>query len=100
MNNVSFSMPATALLQSHFSGQSKGVYSPDFRIIPLMPFNFTGSPPNNTLVSNGTKVVVLPYAIGTSVQLIVERNTVGAPADGWVSIRFLADNPGELLLIN
>ncbi|KAJ0987790.1 hypothetical protein J5N97_006146 [Dioscorea zingiberensis] len=142
VNNVSFAMPTTALLQSHFDGQSKGVYSPDFPIIPLMPFNFTGSPPNNTLVSNGTKVVVLPY--NTSVQLVmqdtsilgaeshplhlhgfnffvvgqgfgnydpvndpakfnlgdpVERNTVGVPAGGWVAIRFLADNPGELLTL-
>ncbi|RVW49312.1 Laccase-17 [Vitis vinifera] len=73
------------------------------------------TPPNNTMVSNGTKVVVLPF--NTSVELVlqdtsfgnfdskkdppkfnlvdpVERNTVGVPSGGWVAIRFFADNPG------
>ncbi|CAN1238657.1 LAC17 [Linum grandiflorum] len=108
INNVSFTMPNTALLQSHYTGQSNGVYSPYFPISPLIPFNYTGNPPNNTMVKSGTKVVVLPY--NASVEVVMqdtnilgaeshslhlhERNTVGVPAGGWVAIRFVADNPG------
>uniref|UniRef100_J3LMF5 Laccase n=1 Tax=Oryza brachyantha TaxID=4533 RepID=J3LMF5_ORYBR len=61
MNNVSFDMPTTALLQAHYSANSAGVYTADFPAVPLEPFNYTGTPPNNTNVSNGTKVAVLPY---------------------------------------
>ncbi|XP_010920538.1 laccase-4 isoform X1 [Elaeis guineensis] len=74
VNNVSFSMPTTALLQAHFFGQSKGVYTPDFPIIPLMPLNYTGAPPNNTLVSNGTRLVVLPF--NTSVELVMQDTSI------------------------
>lgn len=140
INNISFAMPNTALLQSHFSSQSNGVYTPDFPTNPIIPFNYTGAPPNDTMVSNGTKLVVLQF--NTSVELVmqdtsilgaeshplhlhgfnffvvgqgfgnfdrnkdpakfnlvdpVERNTVGVPSGGWVAIRFLADNPGNIL---
>ncbi|XP_065869356.1 laccase-17 [Euphorbia lathyris] len=74
VNNVSFIMPNTALLQAHFSGQSKGVYSPFFPISPLIPFNYTGNPPNNTIVSNGTELVVLPF--NTSVELIMQDTSI------------------------
>ncbi|XP_072954700.1 laccase-4-like [Typha angustifolia] len=74
VNNVSFALPTTALLQSHFSGKSKGVYASDFPIIPLMPFNYTGNPPNNTFVSNGTKVLVLPF--NTSVELVMQDTSI------------------------
>lgn len=139
VNNVSMILPTTAMLQSYFFRKSNGVYTSDFPSFPLIPFNYTGTPPNNTNVSNGTKVVVLPF--NTSVELVlqgtsilgaeshplhlhgynfyvvgqgfgnfdpkkdpanynlvdpVERNTIGVPSAGWVAIRFLADNPGEL----
>lgn len=74
VNNISFVLPTTALLQAHFFGQSKGVYHPDFPITPLIPFNYTGTPPNNTLVSNGTKVVVLPF--NTSVELVMQDTSI------------------------
>ncbi|XP_040991038.1 laccase-17-like [Juglans microcarpa x Juglans regia] len=74
VNNVSFSLPTTALLQAHFFGQSNGVYSPDFPSSPRIPFNYTGNPPNNTMVSNGTKMVVLPY--NTSVELIMQDTSI------------------------
>ncbi|KAK8478562.1 hypothetical protein V6N13_058698 [Hibiscus sabdariffa] len=61
MNNISFALPTTALLQSYFFSQSNGVYTTDFPAFPLHPFNYTGTPPNNTLVSNGTKLVVVPF---------------------------------------
>ncbi|KAK7255847.1 hypothetical protein RIF29_29270 [Crotalaria pallida] len=74
MNNVSFTLPTTALLQSHYVGQSNGIYSPYFPISPLNPFNYTGTPPNNTMVSNGTKVVVLPF--NTSVELVLQDTSI------------------------
>ncbi|GAB4833837.1 Laccase-17 [Ancistrocladus abbreviatus] len=74
INNVSFILPTTALLQAHYSGQSNGVYSPYFPISPLIPFNYTGTSPNNTFVSNGTKVVVLPF--NTTVELIMQDTSI------------------------
>ncbi|XP_008785574.2 laccase-17-like [Phoenix dactylifera] len=74
VSNISFAMPTTALLQAHFFGQSKRVYSPDFPYSPLIPFNYTGSPPNNTLVSNGTKLMVLPY--NTTVELVMQDTSI------------------------
>ncbi|KAE8039257.1 hypothetical protein FH972_011685 [Carpinus fangiana] len=74
VNNISFALPSTALLQAHFFGQSKGVYSPDFPSSPIFPFNYTGTPPNNTMVSNGTKLVVLPF--NTSVELVMQDTSI------------------------
>ncbi|WOL14996.1 laccase-4-like [Canna indica] len=74
INNVSFAMPSTALLQAHFFGRSRNVYAPDFPVAPLMPFNYTGNPPNNTLVTNGTKLVVLPF--NTSVELVMQDTSI------------------------
>ncbi|KAL5831304.1 hypothetical protein ACOSQ4_016658 [Xanthoceras sorbifolium] len=74
VNNISFVMPTTALLQSHYSGKSNGVYSPDFPIYPKIQFNYTGTPPNNTMVSNGTKLVVLPF--NSSVELIMQDTSI------------------------
>ncbi|KAM7278923.1 hypothetical protein ACFE04_006057 [Oxalis oulophora] len=74
INNISFTMPTKALLQSHFSGQSNGVYLPNFPINPIVPFNYTGTPPNNTNVSKGTKVVVLPF--NTSVEVIMQDTSI------------------------
>ncbi|XP_020580718.1 laccase-10-like [Phalaenopsis equestris] len=75
VNNVSFLLPASnALLQAHFFGQSKGVYTTDFPANPLFPFNYTGTAPNNTLVSNGTKVVVLPF--NASVELVLQDTSI------------------------
>ncbi|KAM7502582.1 hypothetical protein LguiB_001486 [Lonicera macranthoides] len=74
INNISFVQPTKALLQSHFFGQSNQVYSSDFPISPLNWFNYTGTPPNNTFVSNGTKLVVLPY--NTSVELVMQDTSI------------------------
>ncbi|PWZ52442.1 Laccase-10 [Zea mays] len=73
MNNVSFNMPTTALLQAHY-GSVAGVYTPDFPVAPLDPFNYTGTPPNNTNVSHGTKVVVLDY--NTSVEVVLQATSI------------------------
>ncbi|KAH9661057.1 Laccase-17 [Citrus sinensis] len=74
VNNISFVMPTTALLQAHFTGKSDGVYTPDFPTSPLIAFNYTGTPPNNTMVSNGTKLVVLPF--NSSVELIMQDTSI------------------------
>ncbi|KAJ0490241.1 putative laccase [Helianthus annuus] len=74
INNVSFVQPSVALLQSHYSDQSNGVYSPYFPISPLHWFNYTGTPPNNTFVSNGTKLLVLPF--NTTVELVLQDTSI------------------------
>ncbi|GLT43284.1 hypothetical protein SLA2020_172460 [Shorea laevis] len=74
VNNVSFAMPTTALLQAHFSAQSYSFYTTDFPSNPVIPFNYTGAPPNNTMVSNGTKLVVLPF--NTSVELVMQDTSI------------------------
>ncbi|RWR76710.1 laccase-17 [Cinnamomum micranthum f. kanehirae] len=74
INNVSFVQPTTALLQAHFFRQSNGVYTTDFPNNPPFPFNYTGTPPNNTMVSNGTKVVVLPF--NTNVELVMQDTSI------------------------
>ncbi|GLT67026.1 hypothetical protein SLA2020_393610 [Shorea laevis] len=74
VNNISMALPTTALLQAHFFGQSNGVYTPDFPTNPLHPFNYTGTPPNNTLVINGTKAVVLPF--NTTVELVLQDTSI------------------------
>ncbi|XP_059667839.1 laccase-17-like [Cornus florida] len=74
VNNISFALPSTALLQSYFLKQSYGVYTSDFPANPLVPFNYTGMPPNNTFVSNGTRAVVLPF--NTSVELVMQDTSI------------------------
>ncbi|CAN4116064.1 unnamed protein product [Withania somnifera] len=77
VNNISFALPTTALLQSHYFGQSNGIYTTDFPARPLKPFNYTGTPPNNTLVTNATELVVLPF--NSSVEVVLQdTSTFGA----------------------
>ncbi|XP_057970449.1 laccase-10-like [Malania oleifera] len=74
VNNVSFALPSTALLQAHFFGQSNGVYTADFPVNPPVAFNYTGTPPNNTFVTNGTRAVVLQF--NTSVELVLQDTSI------------------------
>ncbi|WVZ03880.1 hypothetical protein V8G54_024686 [Vigna mungo] len=75
MNNISFTLPSIALLQQHFFGQANnGIYTTDFPAVPLRPFNYTGTPPNNTRVTNGTKTVVIPF--NTSVQVVLQDTSI------------------------
>ncbi|GER43512.1 laccase [Striga asiatica] len=73
ISNISFVQPTKALLQAHFTGLSKGVYSSDFPYSPLW-FNYTGNPPNNTMVANGTKLMVLDY--NTRVELVMQDTSI------------------------
>ncbi|PIN17065.1 Multicopper oxidase [Handroanthus impetiginosus] len=74
VNNVSFVMPNTALLQAHFFNQSKGVYTTDFPANPPVKFNYTGNPPSNIMVTKGTKVVMLPF--NTSVEVVLQDTSI------------------------
>ncbi|GAA0161075.1 oxidase [Lithospermum erythrorhizon] len=75
INNVSFVQPTTALLQAHFSGQSTGVYKANFPFSPSHWFNFTGTtPPNNTMVNNDTRIMVLPF--NASVELVMQDTSI------------------------
>uniref|UniRef100_M8B5Q9 laccase n=1 Tax=Aegilops tauschii TaxID=37682 RepID=M8B5Q9_AEGTA len=74
MNNVSLVLPSTALLQSHFTGMSRGVYGSNFPVTPLLKFNYTGAPPNNTNVAKGTKLLVLPF--NASVELVMQDTSI------------------------
>ncbi|XP_049375212.1 laccase-17-like [Solanum verrucosum] len=75
VNNISFVLPTTALLQSHYFGQSNGIYTTDFPATPLNPFNYTGSPqPNKTFVTNATKLVVLPF--NSSVEVVLQDTSI------------------------
>ncbi|KZV27630.1 laccase-17-like [Dorcoceras hygrometricum] len=74
VNNISFALPATALLQAYYFKKSNGIYSTDFPANPPNPFNYTGTPPNNTFVSTGTHLVVLPF--NTSVELVLQDTSI------------------------
>ncbi|KAG8376916.1 hypothetical protein BUALT_Bualt09G0113900 [Buddleja alternifolia] len=74
INNVSFALPTTAMLQAYFFKNSNGVYKTDFPTYPRSPFNYTGTPPNNTKVSNGTHLVVLRF--NTTVELILQDTSI------------------------
>ncbi|WVZ01141.1 hypothetical protein V8G54_027210 [Vigna mungo] len=75
MNNISFNLPSVAILEQHFSGKDKGgVYTTDFPVVPPRPFNYTGTPPNNSMVKSGTKVVVIPY--NTRVQVVLQDTSI------------------------
>lgn len=74
VNNVSFVLPNTALLQAHFFNRSKGVYTADFPANPPVKFNYTGTPPKNMMVTSATKVVVLPF--NRSVELVMQDTSI------------------------
>lgn len=74
VNNISMTLPSTALLQSYFFGQNSGVYTTNFPQFPLNQFNYTGTPPNNTNVMNGTKVLVIPY--NTNVEFVLQDTSI------------------------
>ncbi|KAJ6322677.1 hypothetical protein OIU77_012507 [Salix suchowensis] len=77
INNISFIMPTTALLQAHYYGIS-GVFTDDFPALPPNYFNYTG---NNTAfnlqTTNGTRAYRL--AFNSTVQLVLQGTTMIAP---------------------
>ncbi|XP_047978147.1 laccase-4-like [Salvia hispanica] len=76
VNNITFVMPTTALLQAHFFN-IKGVYTTDFPGNPPTPFNYTGAPPQNMATVSATKVYRLPY--NATVQVVLQDTGIIAP---------------------
>ncbi|KAG8390079.1 hypothetical protein BUALT_Bualt01G0046100 [Buddleja alternifolia] len=76
INNITFVMPSTALLQAHYYGIS-GVYTDDFPANPPTPYNYTGNPPANMQTNNGTKVYRLTY--NSTVQIVLQGTSMVAP---------------------
>nr|AAK37829.1 laccase [Pinus taeda] len=69
VNNISFTMPTIALLQSHYFNIS-GVFTTDFPDNPPATFNYTGTPPKNLQSSNGTRLSRIPF--NSTVQLVLQ----------------------------
>ncbi|KAF9665170.1 hypothetical protein SADUNF_Sadunf16G0094200 [Salix dunnii] len=76
INNVTFVMPTTALLQAHFFNIS-GVFTTDFPANPPQAFNYTGTPPTNLQTTSGTKVFRLAY--NSTVQLVMQDTGIISP---------------------
>ncbi|GER35162.1 laccase family protein [Striga asiatica] len=74
VNNVSFANPTRSILESYYTGRSASVYTTDFPSKPERPFDYTGKPPNNTMVSNGTKVVVVPF--NATVEVVLQGTSI------------------------
>ena len=76
VNNVTFDMPTTALLQAHYFN-IKGVFTTDFPANPPHMFNFTGAGPANLQTTNGTKLYRLKF--NDTVQLVMQDTGIIAP---------------------
>ncbi|KAJ6968825.1 laccase-4-like [Populus alba x Populus x berolinensis] len=76
INNVTFVMPTTALLQAHFFNIS-GVFTTDFPATPPHVFNYTGTPPTNLQTTSGTKAYRLAY--NSTVQLVMQDTGIISP---------------------
>lgn len=76
VNNVTFVMPTTAILQAHYFNIG-GVFTTDFPGNPPTPFNYTGTLPTNMQTNNGTKVYRLAY--NSTVQVVLQDTGFIAP---------------------
>ncbi|KAL5550078.1 hypothetical protein UlMin_000254 [Ulmus minor] len=76
INNVTFVMPTTALLQAHYFN-IKGVFTTDFPANPPHTFNFSGTPPANLKTITGTKLYKLAY--NSTVELVFQDTGIIAP---------------------
>ncbi|CAO2196976.1 unnamed protein product [Urochloa humidicola] len=74
INNNSFFRPRTALLEAHYQRRYAGVLLANFPTTPPHPFNYTGTPPNNTFVMHGTRVV--PLKFNTSVEFVLQGTSI------------------------
>ncbi|KAI5408791.1 laccase-4 [Lathyrus oleraceus] len=76
INNVTFVMPKTALLQAHFF-KIKGVFSDDFPGKPPVAYNFTGNQLTNFATTKGTKLYRLAY--NSTVELVLQDTGMLTP---------------------
>ncbi|XP_010483503.1 PREDICTED: laccase-16-like isoform X3 [Camelina sativa] len=73
INNVTFTMPKTALLQAHFFNIS-GVFTDDFPAKPLNPYDYTAPLGVNAATMKGTKLYRLPY--NATVQIVLQNTAM------------------------
>ncbi|KAA0044152.1 laccase-4-like [Cucumis melo var. makuwa] len=76
INNVTFVMPTTALLQAHFF-KTKGVFTTDFPGNPPHKFNYSGPGPKNLQTTTATKLYKLQY--NSTVELVLQDTGIIAP---------------------
>ena len=76
INNITFKMPKTALLQAHYFNLT-GIYTTDFPAKPRRVFDFTGKPPSNLATMKATKLYKLPY--NSTVQVVLQDTGNVAP---------------------
>ncbi|PIA59285.1 hypothetical protein AQUCO_00400287v1 [Aquilegia coerulea] len=76
VNNVSFVMPSTALLQAHYFNIS-GVFTDDFPGNPPVQFNYTGTGPKNLATMKGTRLYRLAY--NSTVQVVLQDTGIITP---------------------
>ena len=76
INNVTFTMPKTALLPAHYFNIS-GVFTTDFPKNPPHVFNYSGGSVTNMATETGTRLYKLPY--NATVQLVLQDTGVIAP---------------------
>ncbi|KAK7287485.1 hypothetical protein RIF29_00765 [Crotalaria pallida] len=76
VNNVTFIMPTTALLQAHYFNIN-GVFTTDFPANPPHVFNYSGAGPANLQTQNGTKLYRLSF--NDTVQLVMQDTGIIAP---------------------
>ncbi|BAT84173.1 hypothetical protein LR48_Vigan03g098700 [Vigna angularis] len=77
VNNVTFVMPTTALLQAHYFN-TQGVFTTDFPGNPPQVYNYTATPAAaSSQTTNGTKVYRLPF--NSTVQVVLQDTGVIAP---------------------
>ncbi|KAK7844303.1 laccase-14 [Quercus suber] len=93
LNNVSFVTPSIDILQAYYRSLT-GVFESDFPNQPPYAFNFTGDVGNNTLWKFQCYLSPSTYNLNDP----PEVNTFGVPKNGWATIRFFANNPGNLSL--
>ncbi|KAF8103787.1 hypothetical protein N665_0185s0059 [Sinapis alba] len=76
INNVTFKMPKTALLQAHYFNLT-GIYTTDFPAKPHHIFDYTGKPPSNLATMKATKLYKLLY--NSTVQVVLQDTGNVAP---------------------
>ncbi|XP_028787402.1 laccase-4 [Neltuma alba] len=76
VNNVTFVMPNTALLQAHYYN-IKGVFTTDFPANPPHVYNYTANITKNIQTQNGTKLYRVPY--NSTIQVVLQDTGVIAP---------------------
>ncbi|OMO84242.1 Multicopper oxidase, type 1 [Corchorus capsularis] len=76
VNNVTFVMPKTALLQAHYFNIG-GVFTADFPGNPPVPFNYTSTNQTNFQTTTGTRLYRLAY--NSTVQLVLQDTGLITP---------------------